>query len=170
MDMNINDFIIGEEYIIYYPIYGDMIKKIMYGSGLKKKTRECAIKEINNNESNICNFIKDCVSYKCVLNEIIIDDNDKYFRLIFKLIKIMSNNSGTKKYINEELIEITGFLKDNIINSNCSIISFKKYDKIYKEKLIEDNFNKNYNKTMAKLLYNIYDKLEIDITDILKDS
>ena len=29
MDMNINDFIIGEEYIIYYPIYGNMIRKII---------------------------------------------------------------------------------------------------------------------------------------------
>jgi len=169
MDMNINNFIIGEEYIICYPDYGDMIKKIIKESKYKK-TSKCAIKEINNNESNICNFIKDCESYKCVLNEITIDD--KYFRLIFKKIKKMNNNSTTIKYINKELIEITGYLEDNIIDSYSSdiIICFKKYDKIYKEKLIEDNLNKNYNKTMAKLLYNIYDKLEIDITDILKDS
>lgn len=170
MDMDINSFIIGEEYIIIYcPIYRDMIKEIIYRSKCEK-TREYAIKEINNNESNICNFIKYCESYKCVLNEIIIDNN-KYFKLIFKIIKKMNNNSTTIRYINKELIEINGYLKDNIINNNLDIIiSFKKYDKIYKEKLIEDNLNKNYNKTMAKLLYNIYDKLEIDIIDILKDS
>jgi len=29
MDMNTKSFIIGEEYIIYYPIYENMIRKII---------------------------------------------------------------------------------------------------------------------------------------------